>query len=187
MNIHIFTKAFLCASMLCIASISLSCSQNKDEQVLLTINRLSANAENSDSLRAIHSKFYDNGEKKLILDAIADSSINLKALALATIFKPEEIADYVLKHPSIELISHIQDTLLQIDEGEFSAFATILSDKFNSLSAEQQAEFVTVVASPEDCAANLEPGDDELRNKILKIYRDSSDISAIERFNGNIK
>lgn len=187
MNIHIFTRTFLCASMLCIASISLSCSQNKNEQVSLTINRLSTNADNTDSLKAIHSKFYNNDEKKLILNAIADSSINLKALALATIFKPNEIADYVLNHPSIELISHIQNTLLQVDEGEFSAFTAVLSDKFNSLSAERQAEFVTTVASPEDCAANLEPGDDELRNKILKIYRDNSDISAIERFNENIK
>jgi hypothetical protein len=187
MNKLILTKAIVFASTLYFAGMSLSCDQSKSDKSELIISRLCKNIEITDSLKKIHNENFNINDKNSILVAISDSTDNTKALVLATLFKPQEIADYVLIHPSKELISCIKDNLIRIFGNDaLNEFSASLDNKFKAISVARQAKFVTSIATPKECASYLEATDSLLRDEIINIYRKKADYTAITQFKDNI-
>jgi hypothetical protein len=77
---------------------------------------------------------------------------------------------------------------MQLDGADaVTAFATSLDASFKSLSAVEQALFLTKVASPAECATHLESTDCELKAEIEKIYANSDDKSALTQFEQSLK
>lgn len=188
MSIKLFTQVFLCTAMLSIAGTMLSCSQNSDARVSLIINKLSASQENADSLLAIRETQISDADKEKVLEIISDSTIEFKAMTIATLLTHEDIAGYIINNPKRELVDETCKYLRELDGSDnVTKFAATFDATFKALSATEQAQFLTKIASPAECAAHLEPGDDELKDEIIKIYKNNTDNTDLELFNKSIK
>jgi hypothetical protein len=188
MSIKSFTPIFLCAGMLGIAVAAFSCSQNGNTKADLVISKLSADTDCNDSILAIRNIELSQRDKDSIIIMLSDSTIELKALAISTILSSDELAKYVIEHPSRELIDEVRNRLYYIDGTDaVSKFASALDATFKSLSPAQQAQFLTKVATPIECATHLENSDKDLKAEIEKIYAQSDDKSALTQFEQSLK
>lgn len=187
MSIKLFTQTFMCAAMLGTAGVLLSCAQDNDAKAELIINKLSTFANCADSLRNIRDTNISDAEKESVLKMISDSTTQFQAMAISTILSHDEIAGYIIKNPSRELVNATSKYLLQLDgNNSVSAFASALDKQFRALTTAKQAEFLTNVATPAECATHLQDGDDELKNELIKIYSQDVDSSALSIFKQHI-
>ncbi|MDO5396108.1 MAG: hypothetical protein Q4F07_09135 [Bacteroidales bacterium] len=164
-----------------------SCSShaNDDECAALYVQRISANLGNNDSINALCeeiSQTCDDDTRRLINVIASDSPVEVHAVAMVATLLPDAVADSIIVHPSRSLITLLAETYVRLGQNEnLDGLQTALKQRFEKMSISEKARFVTSVASPQECAQNIEAGDEKLIDEIRLQYAGAP--SKLREFN----
>lgn len=153
-----------------------SCSShaNDDERAALYVQRLSANLGNNDSINALCeeiSQTCDDDTRRQINVIASDSPVEVHAVAMVATLLPDAVADSIIGHPSRSLITSLAEIYVRLGQNDnLDGLRTALKQRFDKMSISEKARFVTSVASPQECAQNIEAGDEKLIDEIRLQY-----------------
>ena len=183
-SIKVCTVILICISFL-YGMGSCSSHANDDERAALYVQRLSINLGNIDSINAICeeiSQICDDDTRSQINVIASDSSVEVHAVAMVVTLLPDAVADSIISHPSRSLITLLAETYERLGQNEnLNGLQTALKKRFDKMSIPEKARFVTSVASPQECAQNIEAGDEELIDEIRLLY--TGEPSKLREFN----
>lgn len=115
-----------------------------------------------------------------IMEMVADSADNIYAMSLILTSNPDDVADLLMNHLSTDKFQAVCRAYRLLGETDnITRMSAEMQKRFDRMSPEAQAVFLTSTLTPEQIARGIRPGDTELKDFILKIY---SDDNRRERF-----
>lgn len=145
--------------------------------------RLASARADADSLDVLRQELRrDNDGAQTLLDQTVDSAAQVRAVAIVAAMTPERAAAFLLANPSRQLITEVWHSYMTLaDHSEASQFSTALLHGFMALPPDEQAEFLTRVATTAEVGRYMESGDTELLQALRKRYAtDPDSLSAFE-------
>lgn len=165
----------------CVMIVS-SCKSESEKATAYTdrISRYMAD-DNVDSLNVIrHELAQEDGDiPRAVVEAMSDSPVNVRGMALALALDVDNLADYLIKDTSDSLLIAVCDSYRMISaDDDFVRLCETLQKNLDNMDINDKASYLTSTLSPEQIARGLQPQDSLLLNRIRIIYKSRPDFAA---------
>lgn len=176
--------AIAAAVMLMTAASSCTGDRNDSDRATSYGHRIAANLTNRDSLLQMRDQLSENENpdvRQRLYDLSCDSTAHFQAAVMVLTMRPDQIAGIIVREPRTGLAAAVAGCyhLMGLD-GEYARLRDQTLKNFDGMDTASQAQLVTAIATPEQCAAAVQQGDDALVREIRLHYKGTDSLRRFD-------